>query len=354
MGARLYVPNLGRFLGPDPVEGGVDNDYVWPTDPIGSSDLDGQFDWLLALDIASTVLMFVPGVGTAAGAAIKVAVVATRIVVGAARLSNVASKVATIARPVLRALTSASRSCRNSFVPGTLILMADGTQKPIEEVQLGDLVLATDPTTGETAAERVTDLILGKGVKHLVRIGTDSDSDGVVDWVRATDNHPFWVTGRGWIDAGDLEPGDELMSPTGQTISVVHVSTASEYATVHNLTVDRLHTFYIGISDNAVLVHNCAMPKPGKGPGSVSRGDRDPNRLFTQRSKNDKLSEQDGACASCGRPLSNSEAVGHHGVRHADGGPTTPSNLFVVCKSCHVRIHRERRRGTRSSDVNRR
>ncbi|WP_432247283.1 polymorphic toxin-type HINT domain-containing protein [Streptomyces sanyensis] len=158
--------------------------------------------------------------------------------------------------------TSGGGSClNNSFLPGTKVLMADGTTKPIDQVKGGDKVIATDEKTGETRVETVTAEIKGEGLKHLVKVTIDTDGPAgeATAEVTATDGHPFWVPELGkWIDATDLKPGQWLRTSAGTYVQIAAVKRwTSPGATVHNLTVSDAHTYYVVAGATPVLVHNC-------------------------------------------------------------------------------------------------
>jgi pretoxin HINT domain-containing protein/HNH/endonuclease VII toxin of polymorphic toxin system component len=136
----------------------------------------------------------------------------------------------------------------------TLVLMADGSTKQIEDVEVGDWVVAADPDTGEQGPRRVTDVIVGDGTKHLVELTIDGDT------ITATDRHPFWLTDDAtWVDAEDLEPGDRLLLADGSTVAIDAIREYTVRAVVHNLAVDDLHTYYVVVDDAGVLVHNCTV-----------------------------------------------------------------------------------------------
>ncbi|WP_240676743.1 ricin-type beta-trefoil lectin domain protein [Streptomyces sp. B27] len=157
--------------------------------------------------------------------------------------------------------TGGSCPINNSFTPGTKVLMADGSTKPIEDVKVGDKVKATDPKTGETRIETVTAEIKGEGLKHLVKVTIDTDGDRGTKTteITATDGHPFWVPELGeWIDATDLKSGQWLHTGAGTQVQITAVERwTSAGATVHNLTVGNTHTYYVVAAATPVLVHNC-------------------------------------------------------------------------------------------------
>jgi Pretoxin HINT domain len=106
----------------------------------------------------------------------------------------------------------------NSFTAGSLVLLADGTSRPIEDVRVGDRVVSSDPVTGTTDAELVTDTITGTGDKQLVDVTIDTDGHAgtATATVTATENHPFWVPDLAeWADAGTLQVGQWLRNHVG-------------------------------------------------------------------------------------------------------------------------------------------
>ncbi|WP_320065032.1 polymorphic toxin-type HINT domain-containing protein [Micromonospora sp. RTGN7] len=153
----------------------------------------------------------------------------------------------------------ASCAVPQSFVPGTLVLMADGSQKPIEDVDVGDVVRATDPEAGESAGKTVVATLTSKGRKDLVEITVDTDGDRGDRTAKlvATAIHPFWVDEiEEWVNARDLRKGQLVLASSGQRVEIAGTRRWTETARVHNLTIDDIHTYYVVAGGTTVLVHN--------------------------------------------------------------------------------------------------
>ncbi|MER7441493.1 polymorphic toxin-type HINT domain-containing protein [Micromonospora avicenniae] len=151
----------------------------------------------------------------------------------------------------------------NSFVPGTRVLLADGSSKPIEEVKVGDRVLAADVESGDRQSRPVTQLIKGDGVKKLVTIVVDTDgkAGGKTSTIVATDGHRFYLPDSGvWVTAGQLKVGAWLQTSSGTWVQISAIRHETRVQRVHNFTVDGQHTYYVLAGETPVLAHNDACP----------------------------------------------------------------------------------------------
>ena len=139
------------------------------------------------------------------------------------------------------------------FIAGTLVacLSADGEEihKRIEEIEIGDRVLAYDEETGEQGYKPVARLFRNQTKEwYHVFIGGEE--------IECTGEHPFYVEGKGFIPAKELKSGDKCLLSTGEdvTIEKVELEALTEAETTYNFEVADFHTYYV--TDKDVLVHN--------------------------------------------------------------------------------------------------
>ena len=128
------------------------------------------------------------------------------------------------------------------FLAGTKISMADGSEKAIEKIQVGDMVLAFDEKTGELKPDRVSkvhDPVQAEG--YLV----------VNDRLLLTKVHPV-LTPSGWKEIGTLAVGDKLIGVDKEEVAIASIRTVSEKVTVYNFATNPYATYVA----NGVIVHN--------------------------------------------------------------------------------------------------
>lgn len=76
-------------------------------------------------------------------------------------------------------------------------------------IHIGDSVWAEDTVTGERVLKKVLKVYV-KENDHLLHIVTSTGED-----IKTTENHPFYIDGRGWVAASEVREGDQLHTKDG-------------------------------------------------------------------------------------------------------------------------------------------
>jgi len=156
----------------------------------------------------------------------------------------------------------ASRSQEDAVVDGRRqpsATAAVGRVKPIEEVEVGDLVWAWDGNQGALVKRRVKRLFRRKD-RPVLQVHC-IDQAATVQVITATTEHPFWIEGRGWVAAHALQAGEVLKCVDGASrMSVLRVKDIGTRADVFNFEVEEAHNYFVGRT--GVLVHNESV-RPG-------------------------------------------------------------------------------------------
>ena len=130
------------------------------------------------------------------------------------------------------------------FAGGTPVLTPTGEQS-IETLHPGDLVLTGEGSQGSRRTARILSLHESTAPRTLC---LDVGGEAIV----TTEGHPFAKVGSGWIRAGDLKPGDEILAASGPA-RVEAVSNGAAQ-TVWNLKLAEDHSYLVGHA--GLIVHD--------------------------------------------------------------------------------------------------
>ncbi|WP_418789061.1 polymorphic toxin-type HINT domain-containing protein [Paenibacillus lutimineralis] len=119
----------------------------------------------------------------------------------------------------------------------------------MEDIEVGDKVLAKSDETGEVAYKEVVGLFQKQADEiYYVHIGDEI--------IKVTGEHPFWLDGAGWTLVKDLKVGDLLVSSDGSTLPIDKIEKEPRQATVYNFEVAEFNSYFV--SNLEIWVHNCA------------------------------------------------------------------------------------------------
>ena len=155
------------------------------------------------------------------------------------------------------------------FVAGTKVLMADESEKNIEDVEVGDFVIAYNPYREIFESKEV---LLTLETLHS---GENDDLTIVITWEDGTINHctdsnPMWIPGKDWcsynptktredylVQANQLTVGDPCVKRDNSTTKIASIEVVRTPIQTYSLRVKQWATFIA----NGIVVHNKCFGK---------------------------------------------------------------------------------------------
>jgi hypothetical protein len=136
------------------------------------------------------------------------------------------------------------------FAAGTPVWTESGPVA-VEKIRMGDRVFACDPETGCLALK----VVLRPTVRpptQLLKIRLDSEE------IRSTGGHCYWVSGKGWMMARELQVGMNVHTLRGTATVAAIEKDKTEAA--YNLVVEGFHTYFAG--KGKYLTHDNTIRRP--------------------------------------------------------------------------------------------
>jgi hypothetical protein len=132
-------------------------------------------------------------------------------------------------------------STGRSLLGGTKILMADETEKYIEDIRIGDKVKSYDFDAMAIVQNTVTNIMHGRHDDYLIFNNT----------LKTSTNHVIY-TNHGFKPAKDIQIGEYLMDATGNMIKIDSIQYIKELVDTYDVEIENTHNFFA----SGFLVHN--------------------------------------------------------------------------------------------------
>jgi hypothetical protein len=134
---------------------------------------------------------------------------------------------------------------------GETLVQTDRGFTAIVNIKVGDIVLAKNEQTG---VESYQEVIATFNERHESTLTLDLISDGFKESIVTTDEHPFYVKGKGFVPAALLKNGNILVLAKGRSATIAGIKKKWVEQTAYNLTINNDHTYFVGL--NQIWVHN--------------------------------------------------------------------------------------------------